>query len=222
MKFLIFSTSFFLFFIGCKPTEPAKPKQWLNCYVRYLTQENKIRAEATLKQGLDEKTAQLLEIKNGLKFNNATMSLISKQGLTYKYERDGMMEASRVFEFTTDDDKVIKFDLPATEVKDFSFPQNIVVLKQANTLTWMGEPLYKDEKFVLIWENPEHGTVSMEVSGTGGKNTIEFPAAELAKLQAGKWMLYLVRTKTTRTTVNDVSVRGIGECYSKTKEIVVK
>jgi hypothetical protein len=222
MKYIIFTVSFLLFFVGCKSSEPTKPKQWLDCYVRYLTQENQIRAEATLKQGIDEKTASPTEIMGGIQYNNSRMSLIAKQGLTYKFEREGAKEAKRNFEFKSLEGKTILFDLPISEVVDFSFEKNKVTLKKPNILHWTGTPMEPGEKFVLIWENAEFGTVSMQVSGTSSKNSIDFPAAEMDKLKAGKWMLYMVRTKATNEVVDGVTVRGVGEIYSQTKEILVQ
>jgi hypothetical protein len=222
MKYIIFTASFLLFFVGCKSSEPTKPKQWLDCYVRYLTQENQLRAEATLKQGIDEKSAQAIEITSGIKYNDAKMSLIAKQGMTYKLEREGAKEAKRNFEFKSLDGKTVLFDLPISEVIDFGFDKYIVTLKKPNTLTWTGTPMEVGEKFVLIWENEEYGTISMQVSGTSSVNSIDFPAAEIDKLKVGKWKLYIVRTKTSQSVLNGVTVRGIGEVYSKTRDIVVQ
>jgi hypothetical protein len=222
MKYIIFTVSFLLFFMGCKSSEPVKPKQWLDCYVRYLTQENQLRAEATLKQGIDEESAQTMEITSGIKYNDAKMSLIAKQGMTYKLERPGIKEAKRNFEFKSLDGKTVLFDLPIAEVVDFGFDKNKVMLKKSNTLSWTGTPIETGERFVLIWENTDFGTVSMQVSGTSAATSIDFPAAEIDKLKAGKWMLYMVRTKTSQSIVEGVTVRGVGESYSKTKEIVVQ
>jgi hypothetical protein len=222
MKYIIFTTSFLIFFIGCKPTETTKSVQYLDCYVRYLNQEVKIRAEATLKQGTDEKNAQPIEIKDGIKYNNATMSLIAKKGLTYKYERDGTSEPMRIFSFKNLNGKTTQFDLPVAEVSDFSFDKNIVTLKKPNTLSWVGTPLELGEKISLIWDNPENGTVTMQVSGTSSRNSIDFPSVEIDKLKPGKWTLYLVRSKVTRKEADGVVLRGVGESFSKTKDVLVK
>ena len=61
----------------------------------------------------------------------------------------------------------------------------------------------------------------MEVTTTVGKPFIDFPAEKMKELKPGKWSLYLVRKKLTRTVVNEYLVNGIMEYYTGSSELTI-
>jgi hypothetical protein len=61
----------------------------------------------------------------------------------------------------------------------------------------------------------------MEVTTTVGKPYIDFPAEKLKELTPGKWSVYLVRKKLTKSVVNGYQINGIMEYYTKSSELTV-
>jgi len=218
----------FLFFVaaasaGCSETSPAG-KRSAECYVRYLKPESQLSAEVVLREippGQSE--PQPYTPPGGVRFGGSLMRELVLQGApVYRLEQGGGYTPEH--EFTWSDDQkqkhTIGMNLPA--ITAFTFSVAPLSRKKPATCTWTGAPLEKKEMLVFMWERTsDRKTVPMEILGTPGQQSIEFPAAQLAKLEAGDWKLYLVRKKTSDFEAQGFSARCTAEYYSDVDTLTV-
>ncbi|MFN7267046.1 MAG: hypothetical protein ACK5VB_06100, partial [Bacteroidota bacterium] len=115
-----------------------------------------------------------------------------------------------------------EFVMGIPSIDSFSMDGSTIANNQPARLSWKGEPLQKGETLVIMWANSEEGlTKPMEVTTTVGKPYIDFPAGKLSELTPGKWTLYLVRKKLTKSVANGYQTSGIMEYYTRSVEVTV-
>ncbi len=220
MKHIFFFILTALAFSSCKTAD--KPKKYsLDCYVRFLESEGRIRAEATLREG--DANPQPVEAPGGITYQKKPMTLRQAAGFSYKTESSGGVQLKHIFSWKDEKGVSHDFEMDLSPITDFGFGSKTISRQKPASFRWSGLPLGKGETIVFLWENAALGkTVPMEIYNTGGMPIIEFPAAQIAKLDAGTWTLYLVRKKLTKTDADGVANSGIIEYYTKTDTIEVK
>lgn len=220
MKHIFFFILTALAFSACKTAD--KPKKYsFDCYVRFLETEGLLRAEATLREG--DVNPQPVEVPGGIAYQRKQMTLRQAPGFTYKTETAGGFELKNAFSWKDEKGASHEFEMQLSPVTGFGFGSKTISRRKPAAFRWEGAPLAKGEVMVFLWENAALGkTVPMEIYNTGGAPAIDFPAAQLAKLDPGRWTLYLVRKKLTKSDANGVPASGIIEYYTKTDTIEVK
>ncbi len=221
MKFAFFSLFVILAFSTCQtPAPPAK--RHLQCYVRFDAERNQVQADAVLRQGADS-IGQPVEMPGGFLYQGSEMRIIPIEGLTYRrtYAADFIPEHS--FSWTNEKGVRQQATFQMAAISTFTFGDKPLLRSQPATLRWEGGALEKGEALVLIWENKKlNQTVPMEIMRSGGDASIEFPAAKIAELPPGEWMLYLVRKRLAKTTVDGIAAEGVLEYYSKSDAVIVR
>lgn len=225
MKYIFFCIPLIISgFAACTEDNP-KQKQSLECYVRYLVPEGQLRAEATLRVSTD--TTQIpkpVATPGGFQYQDVIMHEVQSRGTAYVAERVGGYSPKH--QFTWQDDKGVqhRFDMEMAPVTAFAFDQGATLQRNKPAVfTWQGAPLEKGEALVYMWESVDGRlTIPMDVVGMPGQDHIEFPAAKLAELAPGRWTLYIVRKKLTRTNIDGIDARGIVEFYSKVDTLTVQ
>lgn len=220
MKHIFFFILTTLAFSSCKPAE--KPKKYsLDCYVRFLETEGKVRAEATLREG--DPNPQPVEPAGGILYQGKAMSLRQTPGKTFKSETSGGFGTNHLFSWKDEKGTAHDFEMQFSPVTAFGFGGKTVSRQKPATFRWEGAPLAKGEVMVFLWENAAlRKTVPMEIINTGGTPAIEFPATQLAQLDPGTWTLYLVRKKLVKSESNGLSATGIIEYYTQTDTIHIE
>ncbi len=218
MKLIFFSILSALLFCAC--TTPQKPeKHTFRCYVRYLEDQAQLRAEAVL-YGPD---SSVITPPGGILYDGLDMKALPAQGIGYRYQHNGAAAETAHFSWTETAGQRHEFALPLLPLKNFGFGPGTISRHQTDTLRWTGAPLDRGETLVLMWENLANAqTVPMEIYGTAAQQEIVFPAAQLAKLPAGRWSLYLVRKKLVKGDAAGVSCTGTSEYYTRADTVEVK
>lgn len=222
MKQIIFSLSIICGCLACGTAPKSTELRLLDCYARFLEDESSLMAEATFRRGPTAAEAQPAEMPGGIAYNNTAMSVKSQTGLTYAIKQQNSGVPAHTFSWKNARNESQAFVMPMPAMSDFQFDKSPLSLGQPAQLRWKGPQMGADETLVLLWDNEQHGTVTMQVSGATLQNAIDFPAAELRKLKPGEWSLYLVRKKVSRGTVDGIEARGVAEFYSTTKRFTVK
>jgi hypothetical protein len=218
MKYIFFLVLPTLFISACKQEE-KKPILNLRCYVRYDVTSGQVTAEA----GMSEiASGKAVEIPDGIMYQSTPMKLLPVVGITYQHSYSARFVPEHRFNWLNADGEKIEFVMGISPIDSFSIGGKSIPNNQPARLEWEGAPLQKGETLVILWENSEEGlTVPMEVTTTVGKPYIDFPAEKLKELTPGKWSLYLVRKKLTKSVVNGYQINGIMEYYTKSSELTV-
>ncbi len=207
---------------ACQHTEPA-PKTVATFYVRYLKPEGQVLAEATLLRQQGD-SLYSIDISEGMRYRGALMRLISaEKRKIYRHESKSTYFAEHPFQWTDTKGQTRRFSLTMSPLFDVSLGASNLPMSKPATLTWHGPPIAEGETWVIMWEHLEQGTiVPMEIVATPGLDRIDFPAAQLAKLNPGRWAYYVVRKKVSRQELPDMSVQGIVEYYSDTDTVTLR
>lgn len=215
MKHIFFWAPVFGLFTGCSDTAPGG-QQNAECYVRYLAPEAQLRAEMTLYEtARPTNTRQPLALPDGIRYRDVLMSTVRAPQNTYRLERSGGYAPQHVFTWKDHENRLCTFAASLPAMPAFSFGAPVISRQRLSTFQWQGDPLEQGESLVFMWENAkENRTVPMEIIGTPGQNSIDFPAAQLSKLTPGSWTLYLVRKKRVQAKINDTAVNGVLEYYT--------
>lgn len=218
MKHIFFSILTALAICQCKEPAPG-PKNILNCYVRFDAAAKKVKAEAIYHDGV---TKKIIEMPGGFRFQSTEMKLLPVRGITYMTEFPAKFSAEQIFDWKNKKGEKSQFSLNLPEIDSFYFSEKTLSVQVPAQLHWLGKPLGKGETIVFIWEDKEHEkTVPMEVSTTLGAPLIEIPAAKLAEVGPGDWILYLVRKRKEKTEIEDCFVESTAEYYTKPAKIKV-
>jgi hypothetical protein len=212
----------FLFLMACQNNNPAPagPKQSLDLYVRLMSQENKISAQAEMKNTDDVP----MEIPGGIRFQGVNMRLIPLQGVMYQHSFAARYIPEIQFDWGGGKAPAeqAKSDFP--QAANFHFSREILDRSKPDTLRWEGGPLGKGESLVCLWEHlGSRNTIPWEISSTGPLSEIVFPSSKLKELEpAGQWSLYLVRKRLQKAETAGANVNIICEYYSQTDTMTVK
>jgi len=219
----------FLFFMAaavaaCSDPKPAD-KLEVECYVRYLKPEGQLMAEISFRQTPSgQSEAQPYTPPGGVRYDGSLMRQLLLQGKpVYRLEAGGGYAAAHLFTWTGEGEQqdTLGIELPA--ITAFVFSDTALSRQKPSTFSWTGAPLEKGEALVLMWERTsDRKTVPMEIVGAPGQQHIDFPAAQIAKLEPGTWTLYVVRKKTTETKASDGGYkRCTAEYYSAVDTLMV-
>ena len=220
MNHIFFSILTALAFSFCATPEAPK-KRSLQAYVRYLADAKKLRAEATFLEG--SPTPIPVEMPDGVNFQGVPMKLRPLQGLTYQTEYPAEHTLKHKFGWQNPPGQRHDFEMAMLPITSFRFDREPISIHTPNTFRWEGGQVENGEVFVFLWENPDtRETVKMEIVQNLVGSEIKFPAVKLAELKPGKWVLYLVRKRLFKATVDQVEVSGIAEFYSKTDTVEVR
>ena len=205
-------------------TENSKlEKNRASCYVRYLAPEGQLQAEfklTTVQQG--NETPQPTEVPDGPYHQGVLMSVVPSSGFTYRLEQPGGYAADHRFDWKNKQGQAQTFSMSMSAIQSFSFEPKVLSNKKPATLRWLGQALEQGESIVMMWESTDGGlTVPMEIIGSPGQKQIDFPAAQMAKLPAGEWTLYLVRKKRVKAEVNGTTTSGMMEYYTQVDTLTV-
>lgn len=215
-------SSFFLFsalaFCACTSSQPPE-KHSFRCYVRYLEDQNQLRAEALLYS----QDSTMVYPEGGIRYDDQKMDSLAVKNGGYRYQHTGAATELAVFDWLGAKGKKHEFTLPLLPVSDFGFGPGAIPRNRPDTLHWSGAPLTRGETLVLMWESLDNGpTIPMEIYGTNPQQEIVFPAAQMAKVPAGRWSLYLVRRKLVKGEAGDLAASGVSEYYTRADTVVVK
>lgn len=202
---------------GCSDLQPAA-KRDVECYVRYLKPESQLMAEISFRETPSGKSeSQPWNPPGGVRYGGSLMRELTLQDVPmYRLETGGGYSATHTFAWADEREHkdTLGMELPA--ITAFAFSDTVLSRQKAASFTWTGVPLEKGEALVLMWERTsDRKTVPMEIVGTPGQQSIDFPAAQLAKLEPGTWALYVVRRKIVETGTTGGGLRRCtAEYYS--------
>jgi hypothetical protein len=218
MKYIFFLVLPTLFISSCKQGDKT-PVFNLKCYVRYDVASGQVTAEASMSE---ISSGKVVEIPDGIRYQSIPMKLLPAVGITYQHSYIARFVPEHRFNWLGTEGEKNEFVMSISPIDSFSMDGSSIANNQPARLSWKGDPLQKGETLVIMWENSAEGlTKPMEVTTTVGKPYIDFPAGKLSELSPGKWTLYLVRKKLTKSVVNGYQTSGIMEYYTRPAELTI-
>lgn len=222
MKYIFWGVLFLFFWNACSDGQLAR-KRSAEFYVRYLAPEQQWLAEVNLRESIEGKNSrQDVESPAGVRYQGVLMRTIPANGITYQLLQGGGYTPKHTFEWQDSQKQPHVFEMEMPAIRNFSFGSDSLSNKKPASLRWEGAPLEAQESVVMMWETTNgEMTVPMEIISSPGQKSIEFPAAQMGKLPAGTWSLYLVRKKRTKQQIDGTKAMGLVEYYTHSDTLVV-
>ncbi|MBK8703449.1 MAG: hypothetical protein IPN33_07370 [Saprospiraceae bacterium] len=172
----------------------GKPRLIADYFVRYLADVSEIKAQASFYEGDTLETAVPKVIAGGVSFQQSAMEAKSLQREVVRYllQRRSEFIPPFTFAFTGDDGEKVTYTLPMNPIDSFSFKGPISKSK-GGTLILKGEPLSAKESLVVLFSDARNQAGSVTIQGPITTQEVFIPATNLANLQTGAGMVYLVR-----------------------------
>ncbi len=219
-----------LFFIGSCASEatsdstvPDKNDQQLyaDFFIRFLTTENALKAEAQFKEGLNKTNAIPKEFPDAVQFDGLDMKLkkIKSQLLRYSSEQRKMYQGKHKFGLTNEGEKY-EVSIQMSPIKNFDVEQPLRV-GDGIDISWEGDPLRKNESIVLLFTDKNNKASSYTINGPTNGNNSKVPAAKSPKLESGNGQLYLVKKQEVVGKNNNLDYKSNVEYYTISKPIVI-
>lgn len=221
MKHVLILLTVGIVLLSCHSPTPA-PKQNVQVYLRYLTEEGLLHAEANfVEKAAGTDTAAPVQLPQPPALADDPMKWRA-QNSQYTLDEPSGYPAIKTLKWRTADRKDHTLNIAMPSIFSFGFGTDAVSRSNPARFAWQGGAFEKGESFVFMWDNTQsRETVPMEIVGAPGSTTIEFPAAQMAKLSAGEWSLYLVRKKLQMGSVDDIPYEVITEFFSAPVQITV-
>lgn len=178
---------------GCADSA-GKPRLIADYFVRYLADVSEIKAQASFYEGDTLETAVPKAIAGGLSFQQSAMETksLSRGVVRYLLQRRSEFIPPFTFAFTGDDGEKVTYNVPMNPVDSFSF-RGPVSKSKGGTLLLKGTPLSAEESLVVLFSDARNQAGSVTIQGPITTQEVFIPATNLAHLQTGAGMVYLVR-----------------------------
>ncbi|MFK8101507.1 MAG: hypothetical protein AB8G15_03235 [Saprospiraceae bacterium] len=234
-RFTLLSYLAFLLFLGSctneqnadtnsnKITATTSQQTFTNFYVRYLEDDQELKAEAIFKIGDSLKTATAQAIQS-VSFENTPMTIkdLGKNGIRYRSKKSGQSFKEK-YTFNAQLDSKISIDYPLSinTVNSFSIKEKQVRRSKGVTITWDGTPLVKGELLVVFFVNPDKKPVSFTINGPTNKSEVFLEAKNLSRLKAGEGKLRLIRKVLNRLDEAPQNIESVIEYYTRPINIII-
>lgn len=207
--------------LSCSSPAPA-PQRNVQVYLRYLTEEGLLHAEATfVEKAADTEAPAPVELPQPPKLTDDLLKWRAQNG-QYTLDEPSGYPASKQLKWRTGDQKDHNLTINMPSIFSFGFGPDAMSSNKPARFEWQGGAFEKGESFVFMWDNTQsRETVPMEIVGAPGATFIDFPAAQMSRLSPGKWSLYLVRKKLQMGRVDDIPYEVITEFFTAPVQITI-
>jgi len=226
MKSLYIIPFFALFlFFACKADKKTIPSdQFISSsyYLRYLEEEQTLKAEATFRQG-DSLANAKAKTYAGVFFNNQEMTFKKLSDANQRYVLNTTGEfpsGDLVFSFINDNGHKEGQPFSFSPMKSLA-TKGLVSKSKGATLTWEGKALGDQESVICLFSDENNRTTNTIVRGPTDGPQISIPPEKLSALTTGKGNLYLVRKNRSRKDEANRSSFAVLEYYTTTIDVEV-
>ncbi|MFN7116677.1 MAG: hypothetical protein ACK4TA_07730 [Saprospiraceae bacterium] len=192
-------------------------------YVRYLQEEQQIKAHVAFYEGDSLPTARPIEFTDEVIFQGNTMQARQLPPRTVRYIYNGVGEYAQngfTFQYQDNTGKTQGQQLQMAPIEDFSLNPGASRSKGME-LVLKGASFLANESLVLLFTNLANNQVySIEYKGLID-NPLFIAPEEMGALIPGKYQLYLVKKQTTTINAANKEITSEIEFYTKTKEVQI-
>lgn len=183
-------------------------------FIRYMAEGNELKATASFQEGDTITHVSPLKLKGGVTFHGSGMVLKNIQDKVYRYTQARVADYAEVFSFRHQyQGETLVYEIKMNPIKDF-YVKGSASGSNGLDVVVVDQPLEKGESYVFLLSDQNNKAVSFTVRGPGNKLENQFPAEEIAKLEAGKGELYIVKKQTRFERQGKRDIRAEIEYYT--------
>ncbi len=226
LYFLFLAAGIAMLLGACQNSAPkaTKPKEklFIDFFVRYLTDESQLKAQASFSEGISPDESRPKRIEGGVAFQASGMTEQNIQGKVIRYELERQGEYTGKFPFNLKDDEgqQREYLLKMSPIEDF-FIKGDISKSKGMKLVVNGGLIKANEQLVLLFSDEESRAYSITLSGPA--KTIEFNLSpeKTAPLRPGPGKLYLVKRQDNVEENEEISLVSSIEYYTSAIDIEV-
>ncbi len=223
---LFFLFVFALVFCACSNEQKPAPtipqtNAYSNFYVRYLQDDQELKAEATFKIGDSLKTATIQAIQK-VSFEDHPMDLkdLGKNGIRYRSKKSGQaFKGNYTFNATINEQQHFDYPISIDPIESFSIKEKKLSRSKGATIAWEGTALKKGELLVVFFINPDKKPASLTINGPSNASEIFLAAKNLSQLKVGTGKLRLIRKVLNKFEEEPQNIASVIEFYTTPIEI---
>lgn len=209
---------------SCKQQENpvAEPTIFEDYFIRYLSQEEQLKAQAVFATGDSIKAITPFVPLGGVAFLGSGMEMrkISDDLIRYDQEMNAAYQKSFKFRYKNTAGEFNSYEFSMTPVEDF-FLKNDVSKSNGFDMVINGGLLSEQETIVLIFSDSENIASSHSIEGPTNDITYHIPPDAFKNLTPGKGKLYLVKKINKAESLENREIHAEIEFYSKDLDIII-
>lgn len=193
-----------------------------NLYIRYLADDNSVKAEAVFLESSSDTAVRPKDFDNVV-FQGRPMDArdLGDRGIRFSAEISEAYAGDYFFEFGDKgaEKRTVKISMPALDAFDF---EGKVSKSAGAKLNLAGAVFSNTESLVLLFSDKNNQTGAVEIPNLSGMKNLQILPQALISLHPGENDVYLVKKQNRQFSENGVAVNATIEFYTKTKKVMVE
>lgn len=234
MKYTFFALFIGLLIASCDSSQSQKERTvqssqeekdtstilYADLYMRYMAENNSVKAQANFKEGLDLKTAQNKKFKGGVSFQGSGMEEKNLQGKLIRYEANRYGDLTPPYRFGFDVNGQGKkiFNANISAIGNFEIKQHDKYL----TISCTDGKLTKEEHLVVLFSDKDNTAASVVIPGPSTSNSHNIMLEQIQQLASGDCKVYLVKKRLEKRKEENLDLRIDTEYYTTSIDFKLK
>ncbi len=212
----------FLFFsmISCQQDSAKSSnndvKLFADFYVRYLQNEQQLKAEAIFKRGLDKEKANKIELEGDVKFDGQLLNPIKLNNSIFRYQLESKraFKENTIFKIEHDKGTTTEHSIGMSPIGKFSLENGSASKKNGFLLAWDGANLTDKERLLVLVTDKNNKAHSISINGPSKNQQARIKGVDLQPLATGAGYIYLVKKTSNTVTKDDMIISSLAEYYT--------
>lgn len=211
---------FILLFGACQSDKPTSEnneiKLFTDLYVRYLKNEQQMKAEASFKRGLSIKKAEKVDFEGEIKLNDNLLTPIKIKDAIFRYQlsKDQAFKSQYNFTFLQDNGIETAHSIKMLPIEKFNLTEGVASKEHGFQLNWDGADLTAQERLLVMITDKNSKAHSISVRGPSQSQSVTIKGADLEPLDIGNGYIYLVRKQESAANQQNMAFSALSEFYT--------
>ena len=207
----------FLLLNSCQSNDNQKADKpvFVNYEVRYLEQENELRALAYFKEGDSLQALETKEFSNVLFQNNEMKKQnLGEKGFRYIFEKKGPYNPDMSFGYKNDKGDLINYNLSMPKLGDISIKEDNVDKSEGITIVWDGDLISSSQNIIIMFTSKDNKATSISLQGPSEASEVSISSISLEALTPGEGQFYIVKKQVLKTENQNQTIQAVVEYYT--------
>ena len=201
--------------------ENAKPL-FITYEVRYLEQENELRAIAYFKAGDSLEVVVPVEVSNPTFQGNAMEKQdLGEKGIRYIFNKKGPFNPTMEFGYTNNGGESANYKLYMSEVGKLSVKEGEINKNIGATILWDGDLVTSSQTLIFMFTSNDNKATSISIKGPSEISEVAIFSESITQLVPGECQLYVVKKQVEKTEDQNQTITSAVEYYSSSIKIQV-
>lgn len=191
-------------------------KLFANYYVRYLQNEQQLKAEASFKKGLEKENAKKIDLAGEIRLLNTPLIPININGSILRYQLEQKTKLKPNYEFVLEHDsgELSKHKIEISPIREFSLENGVASQSKGFQLNWEGANLSENDRLLIMITDQNDKAHSITINGPTSGQSAAIQGTDLLGLATGNGYIYLVKKSNQEEIQNKTVINSLAEYYT--------